>query len=171
MLMMSSLQHLSDDDSINTMTIDQELKEEHDIWAWEMEHYLVYIDAIDAWKEHYEEDLMEWMNAKEILGATRTKVFGGSSSSFSSVGSYVLEVSLEDANYKFLRSLPPTWSNLVMTMRTKPDVDTLSIDDLYNNLRVFEQEIQGASKTSSSAQNVAFVSQSKSSTDCSLDTQ
>ncbi|GJQ98366.1 ribonuclease H-like domain-containing protein [Tanacetum coccineum] len=34
------------------------------------------------------------------------------------------------------------WSNLEMTMRTKPDVDTLSIDDLYNNLRVFEQEIQ-----------------------------
>ncbi|GKA90980.1 ribonuclease H-like domain-containing protein, partial [Tanacetum coccineum] len=74
------------------------------------------------------------------------------------------KVSTEDANHKFLRSLPPAWSNLAMTMRTKPDVDTLSIDDLYNNLRVFEQEIQGASKTSSSAQNVAFVSQSKSST-------
>ncbi|GJY64855.1 hypothetical protein Tco_0466315 [Tanacetum coccineum] len=52
------------------------------------------------------------------------------------------EVSTEDANHKFLRSLPPAWSNLAMTMRTKPDVDTLSIDDLYNNLRVFEQEIQ-----------------------------
>ncbi|GJR34831.1 hypothetical protein Tco_1210515 [Tanacetum coccineum] len=52
------------------------------------------------------------------------------------------EVSTEDANHKFLRSLPPTWSNLAMTIRTKPDVDTLSIDDLYNNLRVFEQEIQ-----------------------------
>ncbi|GKG22524.1 hypothetical protein Tco_0387827, partial [Tanacetum coccineum] len=51
-----------------------------------------------------------------------------------------------------------------MTMRTNPEIDTLSIDDLYNNLRVFEQEIQGVSKTSSSAQNVAFVSQSKSST-------
>ncbi|GJZ60826.1 hypothetical protein Tco_0616642 [Tanacetum coccineum] len=63
------------------------------------------------------------------------------------------EVSTEDANHKFLRSLPPAWSNLAMTMRTKPEVDTLSIDDLYNNLRVFEQEIQGASKTSSSAQN------------------
>ncbi|GJR47557.1 hypothetical protein Tco_1315660 [Tanacetum coccineum] len=45
------------------------------------------------------------------------------------------EVSTEDANHKFLRSLPPAWSNLAMTMRTKPDVDTLSIDDLYNNLR------------------------------------
>ncbi|GJY60376.1 putative ribonuclease H-like domain-containing protein [Tanacetum coccineum] len=73
-------------------------------------------------------------------------------------------VSNEDANYKFLRSLPPAWSNLAMTMRTKPDVDTLFIDDLYNNLRVFEQEIQGTSKTTSNAQNVAFVSQSKSST-------
>ncbi|GJW52256.1 ribonuclease H-like domain-containing protein [Tanacetum coccineum] len=74
------------------------------------------------------------------------------------------EVSTEDANHKFLRSLPPAWSNLAMTMRTNPEIDTLSIDDLYNNLRVFEQEIQGVSKTSSSAQNVAFVSQSKSST-------
>ncbi|GKF05341.1 hypothetical protein Tco_0036009 [Tanacetum coccineum] len=74
------------------------------------------------------------------------------------------EVSNEDANHKFLRALPSAWSNPAMTMRTKPEIDTLSIDDLYNNLRVFEQEIKGASKTSTSAQNVAFVSQSRSST-------
>ncbi|GJV25355.1 hypothetical protein Tco_1378050 [Tanacetum coccineum] len=74
------------------------------------------------------------------------------------------EVSTEDANHKFLRSLPPAWSNLAMTMRTKPDVDTLSIDDLYNNLRVFEQELTSTTKSSASAQNVAFVSHSKSST-------
>ncbi|GJU16692.1 hypothetical protein Tco_1144658 [Tanacetum coccineum] len=43
------------------------------------------------------------------------------------------EVSTEDANHKFLRSLPPAWSNLAMTMRTKPDVDTLSIDDLKSS--------------------------------------
>ncbi|GJR49531.1 ribonuclease H-like domain-containing protein [Tanacetum coccineum] len=72
------------------------------------------------------------------------------------------EVSTEDANHKFLRSLPPSWSNLAMTMRTKPDVDTLSIDDLYNNLRVFEQELTTTSKSSTSAQNVAFVSHCKS---------
>ncbi|GKB70739.1 ribonuclease H-like domain-containing protein [Tanacetum coccineum] len=29
------------------------------------------------------------------------------------------EVSTEDANHKFLRSLPPAWSNLAMTIRTK----------------------------------------------------
>ncbi|GKF91599.1 hypothetical protein Tco_0275300, partial [Tanacetum coccineum] len=54
------------------------------------------------------------------------------------------EVSTEDANHKFLRSLPSAWSNLAMTMRSNPEIDNLSIDDLYNNLRVFEQEIQGA---------------------------
>ncbi|GJX26281.1 hypothetical protein Tco_0232577 [Tanacetum coccineum] len=71
---------------------------------------------------------------------------------------------IEDANNKFLRSLPSAWSNLAMTMRTKPDVNTLSIDDLYNNLKVFEQELTSTSKSSVSAQNVAFVSHSKSST-------
>ena len=73
-------------------------------------------------------------------------------------------VSTKDANHKFLRSLPKEWSHLAMSMRMKEDVDTLSIDDLYNNLRVFEHEIKGVSKASSSAANVAFVSQSKSST-------
>ncbi|GKF29713.1 hypothetical protein Tco_0096055, partial [Tanacetum coccineum] len=73
------------------------------------------------------------------------------------------KVSTEDANHKFLRSLPIAWSNLAMTMRTKPYVDTLSIDDFYNNIRVFEQELPSTSKSSASAQNVTFVSHSKSS--------
>ncbi|GKE74576.1 hypothetical protein Tco_1536617 [Tanacetum coccineum] len=51
-----------------------------------------------------------------------------------------------------------------MTMRTKPDVDTLSIDDLYNNLGAFEQELTSTLKSSASAQNVAFISYNKSST-------
>ncbi|GJS87212.1 hypothetical protein Tco_0769848 [Tanacetum coccineum] len=41
-------------------------------------------------------------------------------------------VSDEDEINKFLRSLPPAWDSLAMTMRTKKNIDTLSIDDLYN---------------------------------------
>ncbi|GJR63207.1 putative ribonuclease H-like domain-containing protein [Tanacetum coccineum] len=52
-------------------------------------------------------------------------------------------VSTEDANQKFLRSLPSAWSQVSLIMRTKPGVDTLSFDDLYNNLRVFESDIKG----------------------------
>nr|GEV60823.1 hypothetical protein [Tanacetum cinerariifolium] len=43
-------------------------------------------------------------------------------------------------------------------MRTKPGVDTLNFDYLYNNLRVFKFDVKGFTGSSSSIQNVAFVS-------------
>ncbi|GJW83136.1 hypothetical protein Tco_0156281 [Tanacetum coccineum] len=73
-------------------------------------------------------------------------------------------VSTEDAHPKFLRSLPTSWSQVSLIMRTKPRVDSLSFNDLYNNLRVFEPDVKGSTGSSSSAQNVAFVSSSTSST-------
>ncbi|GJU53392.1 ribonuclease H-like domain-containing protein [Tanacetum coccineum] len=71
-------------------------------------------------------------------------------------------VPIEDSNQKFLRSLPSTWSQVSLIMRTKPGVD--SFDDLYNNLRVFKSDIKGSTASSSSPQNVAFVSENTSST-------
>nr|GEX52856.1 copia protein [Tanacetum cinerariifolium] len=38
-------------------------------------------------------------------------------------------VSTEDANQKFLRTLPSSWSQVSLIMRTKPGVDTLNFDD------------------------------------------
>ncbi|GKA30838.1 hypothetical protein Tco_0717143, partial [Tanacetum coccineum] len=73
-------------------------------------------------------------------------------------------VSTNDANQKFLRSLPSAWSQVSLIMRTKPGVDSLSFDDLYNNLRVFENDVKGSTASSSSTQNVAFVSENTSST-------
>ncbi|GJY93764.1 putative ribonuclease H-like domain-containing protein [Tanacetum coccineum] len=49
-------------------------------------------------------------------------------------------------------------------MRIKPGVDSLSFDDLYNNLRVFENDVKGFTSSSSSTQNVAFVSENTIST-------
>ncbi|GKA38182.1 hypothetical protein Tco_0730733 [Tanacetum coccineum] len=42
--------------------------------------------------------------------------------------------------------------------RNKPDLETLSMDDLYNNLKIYEGEVMGSSSTSQNIQNVAFVS-------------
>nr|GEZ06291.1 hypothetical protein [Tanacetum cinerariifolium] len=39
----------------------------------------------------------------------------------------------------------------------KADLDTISMDDLYNNLKVYELDIKGMSSSSSSTQNKAFV--------------
>nr|GEY49533.1 hypothetical protein [Tanacetum cinerariifolium] len=67
-------------------------------------------------------------------------------------------ISQEDANMKLLRSLPPAWNNMALIMRNKPDIETLSMDDLYNNLKVYEAQIKGQSSSSSNSHNVAFVS-------------
>ncbi|GJX69964.1 ribonuclease H-like domain-containing protein [Tanacetum coccineum] len=45
-------------------------------------------------------------------------------------------------------------------LRNKPDLDTMSFDDLYNNFKIVKQEVKGiaSSSSSSSSQNMAFVS-------------
>ncbi|GJV25784.1 putative ribonuclease H-like domain-containing protein [Tanacetum coccineum] len=79
-------------------------------------------------------------------------------------------VSIEDANQKFLRSLPSSWSQVSLVMRTKPGVDNLSFDDLYNIIKSFESDVKGSTRSSSSAQNVAFISsESTSSTNDDLE--
>ncbi|GJZ86947.1 putative ribonuclease H-like domain-containing protein [Tanacetum coccineum] len=64
----------------------------------------------------------------------------------------------EDANQKFLRALPSSWNNVALIMRNTDGIDDLDIDDLYNNLKVFEADIKGSSGSSSNSQNVAFFS-------------
>ncbi|GJX34903.1 ribonuclease H-like domain-containing protein [Tanacetum coccineum] len=57
------------------------------------------------------------------------------------------EVSTEDVNHKFLKSLPPAWSNLAMTMRTNPKIDTLSIDDFKSSTNKVKSGFTGAYST------------------------
>ncbi|GJZ12090.1 ribonuclease H-like domain-containing protein [Tanacetum coccineum] len=42
--------------------------------------------------------------------------------------------------------------------RNKLEIDTLSLDDLYNNLKIYEPKVKGTSSLSTLTQNVAFVS-------------
>nr|GEU37050.1 putative ribonuclease H-like domain-containing protein [Tanacetum cinerariifolium] len=42
--------------------------------------------------------------------------------------------------------------------RNKPDLETLSMDDLYNNLKIYEAEVMGSSSITQNTQNVAFLS-------------
>ncbi|GJR12896.1 plastid delta12-fatty acid acetylenase [Tanacetum coccineum] len=67
-------------------------------------------------------------------------------------------ISQEDVNQKFLRSLSPEWNTHTIVWRNKPEIDTLSLDDLYNNLKIYEAEVKGTSSSSTNTQNVAFVS-------------
>ncbi|GJY18660.1 ribonuclease H-like domain-containing protein [Tanacetum coccineum] len=79
-------------------------------------------------------------------------------------------ISQEDLNLKFLRSLPSEWNTHVVVWRNKPDLDTMSFDDLYNNFMIVEQEVKGtaSSSSSSSSQNMAFMSSPSSTNEVML---
>nr|GEV92764.1 hypothetical protein [Tanacetum cinerariifolium] len=106
-------------------------------------------------------------DAKEMWEAIKS-IFGGNDESkkmhkfqtlLSQLEIHGVGVSHKDANQQFLRSLPSSWSQVALIMRTKPGLDTLSFDDLYNNLRVFERDVKGTTASSSSnTQNVASSS-------------
>nr|GEU77450.1 ribonuclease H-like domain-containing protein [Tanacetum cinerariifolium] len=55
-------------------------------------------------------------------------------------------------------SLPSEWNTHVVVWRNKPDLDTMSIDDLYNNFKIIEQEVKRTASSNSSSQNMDFVS-------------
>ncbi|GKD17383.1 hypothetical protein Tco_1206541, partial [Tanacetum coccineum] len=74
------------------------------------------------------------------------------------------KLSQEDVNQKLFRSLSPEWNTHVVVWKNKADLDTMSMDDLYNNLKVYEPEVKGISSLSSRTHNMAFVSSSNNST-------
>ncbi|GJT05315.1 ribonuclease H-like domain-containing protein [Tanacetum coccineum] len=80
------------------------------------------------------------------------------------------KLSQEDVNQKLLRSLSPEWNTHVVVWRNKADLDIMNMDDLYNNLKVYEPEVKGMSSSSSSTQNMAFVSSSNNNTSSTNET-
>nr|GEV66971.1 hypothetical protein [Tanacetum cinerariifolium] len=69
----------------------------------------------------------------------------------------------EDVNQKFLTSLSLEWNTHTIVWRNKPEIGTLSLDDLYNNIKIYEPEFKGTSSSNTNTQNVAFVSSNNTS--------
>nr|GEV05966.1 hypothetical protein [Tanacetum cinerariifolium] len=69
-------------------------------------------------------------------------------------------ISQEDLNMKFLRSIPTEWNTHVVFWINKADLDTMSIYDLYNNFKIVEQDVKRTviSSSSSGSPNMAFLS-------------
>ncbi|GKB66763.1 putative ribonuclease H-like domain-containing protein [Tanacetum coccineum] len=77
------------------------------------------------------------------------------------------KLSQEDVNRKLLRSLSHEWNTHAVVWRKKAELETMSMDDLYNNLKVYEIEVKGMCSSSLNTQNMAFVSSSNNNTSSS----
>nr|GEZ51841.1 hypothetical protein [Tanacetum cinerariifolium] len=73
---------------------------------------------------------------------------------------------IKDHDYleKYCKPIRTLWCIKGGPRRNKPDLDIMSFDDLYNNFKIVEQEVKGTatSSSSSSSQNMAFVSSPRS---------
>ncbi|GKF05871.1 hypothetical protein Tco_0036539, partial [Tanacetum coccineum] len=110
----------------------------------------------------------QYWDAKTLFEAIQTR-FGGNDATKKTQKTLLKQIQLailgenisqEDLNLKFLRSLPSEWNTHVVVRRNKPDLDSMSFDDLYNNFKIVEQEVKRttSSNSSSNYQNMAFVS-------------
>ncbi|GJU09342.1 putative ribonuclease H-like domain-containing protein [Tanacetum coccineum] len=118
--------------TVSTIKLPILKKGEYDIWAMKMKHYLAHTDypiweVIQRGNGH---DLSVQDSEGLQKGYDRFQIL------LSQLEIHGAGVTTEDANQKFLRSLPSAWSQVSLIMRTKPGVDSLNFDYLFNTLRV-----------------------------------
>ncbi|GJW03242.1 hypothetical protein Tco_1562098 [Tanacetum coccineum] len=100
----------------------------------------------------------KYKDAKTLFAAIQ-KRFGGNEATKKTQKTLLKQIQLdilgenisqEDLNLKFLRSLPSEWNSHVVVWRNKSDLDTMSFDGLYNNFKIVEQEVKRTASSSSS---------------------
>ncbi|GJT05158.1 plasma membrane ATPase, partial [Tanacetum coccineum] len=70
----------------------------------------------------------------------------------------------EDINQKFLRSLSQEWTMHTIVWRNKPEIETLSLDDLFNNLKAYESEHSSAADSLTTVENLRMLKSKKKNT-------
>ncbi|GJZ13261.1 ribonuclease H-like domain-containing protein, partial [Tanacetum coccineum] len=112
----------------------------------------------------------QYLDAKSMFAAIKTRFGESLDSIFNRLQKIVSRLAIlgviiaqEDLNLNFLSSLPPEWNTHVVVWTNKPQIETISIDDLYNNFKIIEQKIKKTVGTSSGGQNLAFMSTPNSS--------
>ncbi|GJX58772.1 hypothetical protein Tco_0290162 [Tanacetum coccineum] len=69
-------------------------------------------------------------------------------------------ISQEDINQKILRSMSQEWTMHTIVWRNKLEIEILSLDDLFNNLKAYKLKVKGTSSSTTNSHNVAFLSSS-----------
>nr|GEV63258.1 hypothetical protein [Tanacetum cinerariifolium] len=97
-------------------------------------------------------------DAKSLMEAIEKKFSGNKETKKVQLEILSESLSQEDINLKFLRSLPSEWRTHTLIWRNKADLEDQSLDDLFNNLKIYKAEVKSSSSTSHNTQNIAFVS-------------
>nr|GEV23180.1 putative ribonuclease H-like domain-containing protein [Tanacetum cinerariifolium] len=96
----------------------------------------------------------QYKDAKSLLADIETR-FGGNEAT-KKTQKTLLKQMYENFNTPSIESLDSILTGFKRL--NKPDLDTISIDDLYNNFKIVKQEVKRTASSNSSSQNMDFVS-------------
>nr|GEV26547.1 putative ribonuclease H-like domain-containing protein [Tanacetum cinerariifolium] len=140
---------------------------EFDLWKMRIEQYFLMIDY-SLWEvilngdspppTRIVDDVVQIVAPTTVEQSTNESVNAAPSISAASPKAKVFTLLNEDINLKFLRSLPSEWKTHTLIWRNKVDLEEQSLDDLFNNLKIYEAKVKGSSISSQNIHNIAFVS-------------
>ncbi|GJX13108.1 hypothetical protein Tco_0204866 [Tanacetum coccineum] len=120
----------------------------------------VAITTEDMQKRRNDEAILKTFGGNEATKKTKKNQLKQQYGNFKAEGSETLEqtfnrlqaivshlefmdvpIEQDDLNQKFLSSLAPEWLMYTIVWRNKDDLDKISLDDVYNHLKVYEPEV------------------------------
>nr|GEV22787.1 hypothetical protein [Tanacetum cinerariifolium] len=103
-----------------------------------------------AFPDEHQLRFSKYKTAQELWGAI-LKTFGGNEATKKTKKNQLKQ---QYRNFK-----AEEWLMYMIVWRNRGDLDTMSLDDLYNHLKVYEPKVQ--KKSESNSQNMAFISSAK----------
>ncbi|GKE83330.1 hypothetical protein Tco_1553330 [Tanacetum coccineum] len=169
-------------DSQSTQTIKLPILQpiEYDLWKMRMEQYLQCIDYT-LWEivENSNTSIVTKTNdgketvippasfntykdAKTLMQAIKNR-FGGNAATKKTQKNLLKQQykNFAASNTEVIEQTYERLQKLISQMEmNKPEIETLSLDDLFNNLKAYESEVKGTSNSTTHSHNVAFLSSS-----------
>ncbi|KAI3759043.1 hypothetical protein L6452_06616 [Arctium lappa] len=111
----------------------------------------------DVLKQQYE-------NFTSSKNESMTQTFDRFNKLIGELATIGVKMDQDDINRKFLRSLGDEWTMYTVSYRQSDNLEEKELDDLYNDLRVFETEVETKKKPTGYVHNAALLSASTDTT-------
>ncbi|GJW50431.1 ribonuclease H-like domain-containing protein, partial [Tanacetum coccineum] len=138
------------------VTVEEKIKKKNDVKARGL--------LLMALLNEHQLTFSKYPDAKSMFAAIETR-FGGNAAT-KKTQKTLLKQQYENFSATSTESLDSIFNRLqkiVIVWMNKPEIETMSIDDLYNNFKIVEQKIKKTVGTSSGVQNLAFMTAPSSS--------
>nr|GEU92676.1 putative ribonuclease H-like domain-containing protein [Tanacetum cinerariifolium] len=112
------------------ITADEKIKKKNDVKAGSM--------LLIALPNEHLMTFNQYKDAKSLFASIETRLGGNEATK--KTHKTLLKQMYKNFSAPSTKSLPSEWNTHVVVWRNKPDLDTVSIDDLYNNFKIVEQE-------------------------------